>query len=128
MLLQLHVIVAGSLLDFELENIGLPVGRVASIYMHPLSFMEFLAAKNESLLIETIIDHDESRELNGALHNKLLLLLGEYMTVRGMPSFSTSFQLFGSLLSYKKNNQTAPDNAMMVPKTVRKVMRSLKRK
>ncbi|HLP59449.1 MAG TPA: ATP-binding protein, partial [Candidatus Deferrimicrobium sp.] len=91
MLPQLHVIAAGSLLDFELENIGLPVGRVASIYMHPLSFMEFLAAKNESLLIETIIDHDESRELNEALHNKLLLLLGEYMTVGGMPEAVACF-------------------------------------
>ncbi|MCX6583358.1 MAG: AAA family ATPase [Candidatus Aminicenantes bacterium] len=91
MLPQLHVIAAGSLLDFELENIGLPVGRVASIYMHPLSFMEFLAAKNEGLLIETIIDHDESRELNEALHNKLLLLLGEYMTVGGMPEAVACF-------------------------------------
>lgn len=91
MLPRLHVIAAGSLLDFELENIGLPVGRVASIYMHPLSFMEFLAAKNEGLLIETIIDHDESRGLNEALHNKLLLLLGEYMTVGGMPEAVASF-------------------------------------
>lgn len=91
MLPQLHVIAAGSLLDFELENIGLPVGRVASIYMYPLSFMEFLAAKNEGLLIETIFDHDESRELNEALHNKLLLLLGEYMTVGGMPEAVAGF-------------------------------------
>lgn len=91
MLPQLHVIAAGSLLDFELENIGLPVGRVASIYMHPLSFMEFLAAKNEGLLIETMLDHDETSELNEALHNKLLLLLGEYMTVGGMPEAAASF-------------------------------------
>lgn len=91
MLPQLHVIAAGSLLDFELENIGLPVGRVASIYMYPLSFMEFLAAKNEGLLIETIFDHDASRELNEALHNKLLLLLGEYMTVGGMPEAVACF-------------------------------------
>jgi predicted AAA+ superfamily ATPase len=91
MLPQLHVIAAGSLLDFELENIGLPVGRVASIYMYPLSFMEFLAAKNEGLLIETIFEHDASRELNEALHNKLLLLLGEYMTVGGMPEAVAGF-------------------------------------
>jgi hypothetical protein len=41
-----HVIAAGSLLDFELEKIGMPVGRVSSLYMYPLSFLEFLAAKN----------------------------------------------------------------------------------
>jgi hypothetical protein len=30
-----HLIAAGSLLDFELEKIGMPVGRVSSLYMYP---------------------------------------------------------------------------------------------
>ena len=34
----LHVITAGSLLDFALEKIGLPVGRISMLYMHPLCF------------------------------------------------------------------------------------------
>ena len=38
---QLHVIAAGSLLDFILEKIGLPVGRVQFMYLYPLSFGEF---------------------------------------------------------------------------------------
>ena len=30
---ELHVLAAGSLLDFVLENIGMPVGRVSSLHM-----------------------------------------------------------------------------------------------
>lgn len=35
---QLHVIAAGSLLDFTINEIGVPVGRVESLYMFPLTF------------------------------------------------------------------------------------------
>jgi len=45
---ELHVIAAGSLLDFVLENIGIPVGRVASLYMYPVSFLEFVATHDNS--------------------------------------------------------------------------------
>jgi predicted AAA+ superfamily ATPase len=82
---QLHVISAGSLLDFELEKIGMPVGRVTSIYMYPLSFLEFLSAKNETLLIEMILEHDVKTKLTEVVHNKMLQLLGEYFAIGGMP-------------------------------------------
>lgn len=82
---QQHVISAGSLLDFELEKIGLPVGRVASIYMFPMSFLEFLAAKNEPLLIEMILEHDIETKVSEVVHTKILHLLGEYFAIGGMP-------------------------------------------
>lgn len=85
MMPQLHVIAAGSLLDFELENIGMPVGRVSSIYMHPMSFKEFLTAKGEDLLIEVLDGHNITENISDMAHRKLLKLLGEYMTVGGMP-------------------------------------------
>lgn len=80
-----HVIAAGSLIDFELEKIGMPVGRVVSVYLHPLSFIEFLSARNEFLLVKTILNHDGHDRLGEPIHNKLLNLLGEYMAVGGMP-------------------------------------------
>ncbi|MCD4692317.1 MAG: AAA family ATPase, partial [Calditrichales bacterium] len=43
---ELHVIAAGSLLEFELRNISIPVGRVSFIYVYPLSFGEYLTASN----------------------------------------------------------------------------------
>jgi predicted AAA+ superfamily ATPase len=91
MLPELHVAAAGSLLEFELENIGMPVGRVNSIYMYPLSFMEFIKARNEDLLLETLITHDVSDKISDVVHSRLLILLGEYMTVGGMPEAVASF-------------------------------------
>jgi len=45
---ELHVIAAGSLLEFALGNIPFPVGRIQLIEMHPMSFSEFiLASGNE---------------------------------------------------------------------------------
>jgi hypothetical protein len=43
---ELHVIAAGSLLEFTLNDPGfrMPVGRVESLYLYPLSFKEFLLA------------------------------------------------------------------------------------
>ncbi|HLC07521.1 MAG TPA: AAA family ATPase, partial [Candidatus Babeliales bacterium] len=48
---ELHVIAAGSLLDFAIEQVGIPVGRVDSFYMQPLSFIEFLSAMSSDILL-----------------------------------------------------------------------------
>lgn len=85
MMPELHVVAAGSLLEFELENIGMPVGRVSSLYLYPFSFMEFLASMGRDLLIETLHNHDPSEPVSNVAHNKLLQLMGEYMTIGGMP-------------------------------------------
>ena len=39
---ELHVIAAGSLLEFTLGEIAFPVGRVQFVNMYPLNFFEFL--------------------------------------------------------------------------------------
>ena len=41
---ELHVIAAGSLLEFVIEKIGVPVGRLQFLYLYPFSFYEFLVA------------------------------------------------------------------------------------
>ncbi len=79
---DLHVIAAGSLIDFAIEKVGMPVGRVNMLYLYPLSFMEFLVATNNSKFIEGIL---EKKELSDILHNKLLDLLGHYLAIGGMP-------------------------------------------
>lgn len=82
---QLHVIAAGSLLEFALEKVGIPVGRVDSVYMYPMTWLEFLWAKNETLLLEEICKHDITAAMPEVVHNKLIGLLGEYFAVGGMP-------------------------------------------
>lgn len=85
MLPELHVIAAGSLLDFAIEEVGMPVGRVQSLYMHPLSFIEYLAAIGDSLIIDEIMHHKPDQEISPVIHAKLLGLLGEYLALGGMP-------------------------------------------
>ncbi|MCP4750120.1 MAG: ATP-binding protein [Proteobacteria bacterium] len=82
---DLHVIAAGSLLDFVLDNIGVPVGRIQMLYLYPLSFVEFLKAKEKTLLWEHLSEHDRIRPLPEFMHNHLLKLYGEYMAIGGMP-------------------------------------------
>jgi len=82
---QLHVIAAGSLLDFAIEQVGIPVGRVQSLYMYPLSFIEFCAALNYHQLIEEIFSHDSKVHMSDVVHNKALALLGDYCAIGGMP-------------------------------------------
>lgn len=81
----LHVIAAGSLLDFALEEISVPVGRVIFFYMHPMSFIEFLKALKQELLIEEIINHDIHETIPLVVHQKLLDYLGIYLAIGGMP-------------------------------------------
>lgn len=83
---QLHVIAAGSLIDFAIEKVGVPVGRVSYLYMYPMSFIEFLYATNYKLLAKEIIQHEPAVPFNVAIHEKALRLLGEYMAIGGMPN------------------------------------------
>ncbi len=79
---KLHVIAAGSLLDFAIEKVGMPVGRVAMLYVYPLSFMEFLAAIGEEQFIGAILKKDP---FSSIIHEKLLDFLGHYLAIGGMP-------------------------------------------
>lgn len=80
---ELHVIAAGSLLDFAIEQVGIPVGRVESLYVYPLSFMEFLAHAHKLLLAEVMQASNAS--LSEFMHTTLLQLLGQYIAIGGMP-------------------------------------------
>ena len=82
---DLHLIAAGSLIEFALDKIGIPVGRIRSLYMYPLSFYEFLLAKKKINLIEYLKDHDLDTPIDNLIHNTFLDCLKEYMAVGGMP-------------------------------------------
>ncbi len=81
----LHVIAAGSLVDFAIDQVGVPVGRVAYFFMYPMSFIEFLVARGYQKLAIEIINHDLSSEMSVSLHELALRLLGEYFAIGGMP-------------------------------------------
>ena len=83
---DLHVIAAGSLLEFVLDDIPtFGVGRIHSMYMFPMTFDEFLLANGEKLLMEARDQADSTSPLPEPLHDKLVQLLRTFMLVGGMP-------------------------------------------
>ena len=89
---HLHVIAAGSLLDFTLtsEQIGVPVGRVQYLYMKPLSFAEFLSALAENKARSFVAEGDLAKT-GPAIHEHLISLVKKYMFTGGMPSVVNRF-------------------------------------
>jgi predicted AAA+ superfamily ATPase len=81
----LHVIAAGSLLEFAISQVGVPVGRIMMLYMYPLSFLEFLVAIGESLTAQAILDHPPGVPFEEPAHSRTLDRLGEYLSIGGMP-------------------------------------------
>ena len=83
---ELHVIAAGSLLEFALEELPtFGVGRIHSMFMFPMTFDEFLLANGENLLIEARNQATSSAPLPAPLYEKLVGLLRTFMLVGGMP-------------------------------------------
>lgn len=83
---SLHVIAAGSLLEFALHELPtFGVGRIHSVFMYPMTFDEFLLANGENLLLEARNAASHSTPLSEVLHEKLVSLLRSYMLVGGMP-------------------------------------------
>ena len=83
---ELHVIAAGSLLEFALEELPtFGVGRIHSMFIFPMTFDEFLMANGENLLLEARNRASSSQSLPQPLYDKLVGLLRTYMLVGGMP-------------------------------------------
>jgi predicted AAA+ superfamily ATPase len=84
---ELHVIAAGSLLEFALEEIpSFGVGRIRSLFMYPFSFAEFLEANGNAGLLTAIRKANVENPLDEALHKKALYLLKLFMLTGGMPA------------------------------------------
>jgi predicted AAA+ superfamily ATPase len=84
---ELHVIGAGSLLEFTINNehFSMPVGRIQYMHMNPLSLREYIEALGYEGLLKQIRHASIEAPLDLALHNKLLLLTREYLLTGGMP-------------------------------------------
>lgn len=99
---QLHVIAAGSLLEFAMSHISFPVGRVSFEWMRPMTFKEFLIACNKEILAENIPSVFMQKPLSETLHNSLLEQLRLYFIVGGMPEAVKKFVETGSASAVKK--------------------------
>jgi uncharacterized protein len=94
---ELHIIAAGSLLEFILNDISFPVGRVQFEWMRPMGFREFLMATGQDLLISHIPDLKCTNPVQPFIHDKLLERLHYYFFVGGMPEAVRVFSESNSL-------------------------------
>jgi len=86
---DLHLIAAGSLIEFALKEISFPVGRLQMLNMYPLTFEEFLVAIGKSLLLEKIRQID--KELPAHIVSIVNEELAKYFMIGGMPECVVSF-------------------------------------
>lgn len=109
---QLHVVSAGSLLEFTIEdeNFSFPVGRVQFLYLKPLSFREFLKAKGEEKLIELLEHTTVLNPLGNGIHEHLLNLVKLYFFTGGMPAAVQSFLKENSFLECQRIHETILGN------------------
>ena len=84
---ELHVVAAGSLLEFTLEELSsFGVGRIRSLYMYPFSFDEFLVAQGLQLQVDFKRKATFHEPLPLPLHNSLCEQLRSFILVGGMPA------------------------------------------
>ena len=96
---ELHVISAGSLLEFALQKIpSFAVGRVRSMYMYPFSFEEFLQAMERNILLEKLNKATPQNPLPEEIHKKLTELFLRFVVIGGMPEVVSKYASGGSLL------------------------------
>ncbi|MBN2723369.1 MAG: ATP-binding protein [Deltaproteobacteria bacterium] len=83
---NLHLIAAGSLLEFALADIpSFGVGRVESMFMYPVSFLEFISEYEGDSIIEVIKDSSFKLPVNPVFHKKLLDGLRIFQIIGGLP-------------------------------------------
>lgn len=94
----LHLIAAGSLLDFEFRNQPFPVGRVETLNVFPMTFYEFLLARGKTQLAKLLeMNPQNAPEDTGRFFEEDFNL---YLIVGGMPEcvkYFTQTQDFNGL-------------------------------
>jgi len=104
----MHIIAAGSLLEFILEDhdFSMPVGRIEYLHLGPAVFEEFLLATNRSHLTEFIRQYQIGHEVPLPVHNRLMKAIREFFVVGGMPEAVQGFADTGSLLECDRVKQS----------------------
>lgn len=115
---DLYVIAAGSLLESLMgRHISFPVGRVEYMVLHPCTFVEFLSAIGEEMLVSQV----EKVAVPQSLHSYTLDLFKKYMIIGGLPEVVANYaqyhdmvrlsDVFNALLSgYRDDVEKYADN------------------
>ena len=93
---DLHVIAAGSLLEFALGEISVPVGRVQFLHLYPMTFHEYLRGIGNEVAASCSVQ--DPSEVDEKVQRTLLGELKNYFFVGGMPECVKTFRDTGSML------------------------------
>jgi predicted AAA+ superfamily ATPase len=97
---DLHLIAAGSLLDFILEEhtFSMPVGRIEYLHLGPMTFGEFLDATGNERWSGFLASFGCQDKMPDAVHETLGRLFRAFLTLGGMPEVVDTYVRTGSLL------------------------------
>jgi len=105
---ELHVIAAGSLMEFSMQDISFPVGRIQFLDMNPLTFPEYLIAVGKEKAANIVLS--EPKALSDPIHRLLLDELKKYCFIGGMPEsvkvYADSKSLKESFLVHRELNES----------------------
>ena len=92
---DLYVIAAGSLLESLMgRHISFPVGRVEYMALHPCTFVEFLSAIGEEMLVSQV----EKVAVPQSLHSYTLDLFKKYMIIGGLPEVVANYAQYHDMV------------------------------
>ena len=93
---ELHVVAAGSLLEFAFGEISIPVGRVQYLNMYPMTFYEYLVALGKEPMAEySLAPPDRIAE---PVQQMILEELRRFFFVGGMPECVKNWRDTGSMI------------------------------
>ena len=93
---ELHVVAAGSLLEFAFGEISIPVGRVQYLPMHPMTFHEYLLAMGREPMAEYALL--SPADVDKTVQEMILNELRNYFFVGGMPECIKTYRGSGSMI------------------------------
>ncbi|MDR2970390.1 MAG: AAA family ATPase [Bacteroidales bacterium] len=100
---ELHVIAAGSLLEFALSELpSFGVGRIRTMYMYPMSFLEFLSACGYDMLSREIEGANCKNPLADPVHKTVINHLKMFLILGGMPEVVSNYVSTGDLQKCQK--------------------------
>jgi predicted AAA+ superfamily ATPase len=84
---ELHVVTAGSLLEFALEepDFSMPVGRIEYLHLGPMQFEEFLVATGKDNLAIFLKGFSPDENIPEPIHRQLMELFRIFLVTGGMP-------------------------------------------
>jgi uncharacterized protein len=93
---ELHVVAAGSLLEFAFGEISIPVGRVQYLLMHPMTFYEYLLAMGKEPMAEQALISPAT--VDETIQKMILKELRSYFFVGGMPECVKTYRDSSSMV------------------------------